>query len=697
MRRFYSWFSLFLIFASLPALACTALMPAATTVPATPIAQSDATPTTSIETATAAPATAVVTTVPQTEAVINLQDVRNATIQIEAQGSFVDPQVGLQLNVAGRGSGFIIDPSGIAVTNNHVVTGAALLRVYIAGETRPRNARVLGVSECSDLAVIQIEGNDFPYLEWFEGPINVGQDVYAAGFPLGDPEYTLTRGVVSKARASGTTSWSSVDRVLEHDATINPGNSGGPLVDPNGRLIGVNYATASSFNQYFAIGRDEAVPIIEQLRRSQDVNSIGINGVAVTDGQNLSGIWVSSVKSGSPADRAGITGGDIIVSMEGLVLATDGSMNDYCSILRSHAPEDTLSIEVLRFATEEFLVGQLNGRVLEASFSFARELETQVDSSSNGSGSNAPQSYPAYARVIDDSGAIVMDAPTAWGDIDGSPWTIDGVVYGAAIRVAGDLNRYSSTWSEPGAVFRASQRLVDSFDEESVLDVFDFSESCNYDGRYPYSDPVYSGVYDLWTGCGSSGAIFLMLSATPADRSYLILLEVQIISDADLEALDKIWNSFLVVGELPGASAAAPTPTAAGPAPTATAAGSITASLRQAMLNVKTDLERAGGQIDQAVGSGTINCTDVVNTYDRIVRAPTFNTSGSSATVRNAYDSYRAAVGIFSNGAKDMAQNCRDFLANPAGGSIPFQQWGNARQSVNNALDRLNPAIQSLR
>ena len=186
-------------------------------------------------------------------AVSSLQDVRQAVVQIEAQGTFVDPEVGLQVTSAGRGSGFIVDPSGIAVTNNHVVTGAALLKVWVGGESEPRNARVLGVSECSDLAVIDIEGDNHPYLEWFEGPIDVGLEIYSAGFPLGDPEFTLTKGIVSKANTSGETDWASLSSVLEHDATINPGNSGGPLVDGSGKIVGVNYAASPMFSQYFAI------------------------------------------------------------------------------------------------------------------------------------------------------------------------------------------------------------------------------------------------------------------------------------------------------------------------------------------------------------------------------------------------------------------------------------------------------------
>lgn len=278
----------------------------------------------------------------------NLQDVENAVIRIVARGTFIDPQVGLQLNAAGSGSGFIIDESGIAVTNNHVVTGAATLDVYVGEETSPRNARILAVSECSDLAVIDIDGEGFPYLDWYDGTIDVGLDVYAAGFPLGDPEYTLTRGIISKQAADGDTNWASVDRVLQHDAVINPGNSGGPLIDQNGAVVGVNYAGVSSVDQYFAIARDEALAAIDRLRNGEDVTSIGINGTAVTDGENIFGIWVSSVESGSPADNARIEAGDIITSIEDLVLATDGTMADYCDILRTQGPQDTMDIQVLR-------------------------------------------------------------------------------------------------------------------------------------------------------------------------------------------------------------------------------------------------------------------------------------------------------------------------------------------------------------
>lgn len=296
-----------------------------------------------------------------------LQDVvRRATVRIVAQGSFREPE-GVKLNSSTGGSGLIIDPSGLVVTNNHVVTGAALLKVYIPGEQEPRHAKVLGVSECSDLALLQLEGSGFPALKWYTGEISAGLDVFAAGYPLGDPEFTLTRGIVSKARASGKLAWASVPSVIEHDAALNPGNSGGPLVTKDGEVVGINFATSSrgQSRQYYAIAQAEAEKVIQQLRQGRDVDTIGLNGLAfVTDDDEFSGIWVFSVRSGSPADKAGIRPGDIVTQLEGVVLATDGTMGDYCDILRTHNSGDTLGVQVLRWDTKTWLEGQINGRQL---------------------------------------------------------------------------------------------------------------------------------------------------------------------------------------------------------------------------------------------------------------------------------------------------------------------------------------------
>ncbi|PKO24043.1 MAG: peptidase S1 [Chloroflexi bacterium HGW-Chloroflexi-1] len=509
---------------------------AACAAPATPVPP----------TATPAPTDTPAPTLTPDKSVTSLQNVKSATIQIEAQGSFVDPEVGLQLNAAGRGSGFIIDESGLAVTNNHVVTGAALLKVWVGGESKPRNAKIVAVSECSDLALIDIDGDGYPFLTWYQGELNPGLDVYAAGFPLGDPEYTLTRGIISKARADGETVWASVDAVIEHDATINPGNSGGPLITKDGQVAGINYAASLAVNQYQAIARDEALKVIGLLRQGQNVDGIGLNGTAVNDGESLSGVWAASVRSGSPADKAGIQPGDIVTKLEGLVLATDGTLADYCDILRTHHPDDTLNIQVVRFATKEVLEGQINGRKLEQAFSFAETLHDEVPQSPAG----AEAVYSGYTMIYDDSQVIQIGVPVEWDDINGLPWTVDDVEVGAAIVASSDLQSFYDTYTTPGVFFGASRTLAQSMDEAALLDENDFSTTCTYEGRYDYEDPAYTGMYDLYSDCDGQGSTLIQVAAAPADRSFIILLQVLAISDADLEALDYILQSFEVVGEL---------------------------------------------------------------------------------------------------------------------------------------------------
>jgi serine protease Do len=475
----------------------------------------------------------------------SLDAVKSAVIYIEAQGSFVEPGVGLQLNAAGAGSGFIIDESGIAVTNNHVVTGAAFLKVWISGEGEPRNAKILGVSECSDLAVIDIDGEGYDYLEWYDGAISAGLDIYAAGFPLGDPEFTLTRGIVAKERASGETSWASVDAVIQHDASTNPGNSGGPIVTQDGKVVAVHYASNYETTQRFAIGRDEALKVIDRLRAGQDVTSIGVNGTAVTDGQTISGIWVSSVKSGSPADMAGVKGGDLILTLEGLLLSTDGTMADYCDILRSHNPEDTLSIRVLRLETGERLEGQLNGRALEVVS--IPVVPTPVPAPDQ----PATADYSGYSMITDDSGSLQMEVPVEWNDVDGGVWQIEDRLIGYAVSASSDLDGFINSYATPGVFFGASAALVQEYDVNGLLDDTGFEDECTYSGREEYDDGVYVGAYDLYADCGPTGSSVVSTVAMPEDGAFLVWVVVQIVSDADIEALGRIIDTFQVVGDLP--------------------------------------------------------------------------------------------------------------------------------------------------
>ncbi len=450
---------------------------------------------------------------------------------------------------------FIIHPSGIAITNNHVVTGAALLRVYLNGESEPRNAIILGVSECSDLAVIDINGDDFPYLSLYNDEVNVGLEVYAAGYPLGDPEFTLTKGIVSKANADGESSWASVDSVLEHDATINPGNSGGPLVDANGRVVGVNYAySLVGLNQYYAIKMDEALPLIETMRQGTDGNSIGINGIAVaSDDDSISGIWASSVKSGSPADMAGIEPGDVIVTLEDLVLSVDGTMADYCDILRTHGVDAPLNIEVLRYATSELLEGQINGRSLTTVSTFGGQPAGEPSSGGSSGGGSYGGGYSSYVTITDNTGSLQVSVPAEWNDIDGTQLTDDyGEVIGPSIAAAGNLADFHGSWSEPGVSLFATVLIDELGGIEGFLAIAtDFlGGDCDYAGREEYWDGLYEGQIDYYTGCGGvSDYVVLGVVPIASPDTYMVGVEIQILSDADRDAKDQIFASFDVIGQ----------------------------------------------------------------------------------------------------------------------------------------------------
>lgn len=464
-----------------------------------------------------------------------LDVVAAATVQIVAQGTFVDPEFG-STEGSGSGTGFVIDDSGLAVTNNHVVAGAGLLKVYVPGENEPRNAKILGVSECSDLAVIDIDGDGFTSLDWYGGDLQPGLDVYAAGYPLGDPEYTLTRGIVAKVAANGETQWASVDNVLEHDASIQPGNSGGPLVTADGEVVGINYAGGSMTNtdQFFAINAANAQSIISSLSNNEDVESLGINGQAVvSDDGSVYGLWVAGVTSGSPADELGLEPGDIVTRLEGVTIGADGTMADYCDVLRSHDSSDALSVEVLRYSSQEVLSGAFNGTPLETAFSFAAELDDTSTAESS-------TTYD-YVQVSDDSGLLSVSVPSAWSDVDGSSIEIDGVA-APSIQASPNLDDYNGTWGTPGMYFIASAALAGG-DANQLLDALTATD-CTSTGREEYSDAVFSGLFEAFENCGGTDTQLINIVAFPANGAYAVVVSIQVVTDADLDAIDIILRTF---------------------------------------------------------------------------------------------------------------------------------------------------------
>lgn len=258
-------------------------------------------------------------------------------------------------DAAPTGTGFFVSADGLIVTNNHVVTGAASVQVHVPGEDRPRNARVLGASECWDLAVLElVDEGSYPHFAWAAEEPAVATEVYAVGYPLSDPEITVTKGVVSKASVDAQTIWASVDDALETDADINPGNSGGPLVTEDGVVVGINFAGNGQTRQGFSIKAAAAMRVIDQLKDGNDVDYLGMNVEAVHIGGGDFGVLVRSVETGSDAFDAGVQPGDFIVHVEGTSVAQDGTMAEYCDILRTKGADGELTLGLFNYFTGEF-------------------------------------------------------------------------------------------------------------------------------------------------------------------------------------------------------------------------------------------------------------------------------------------------------------------------------------------------------
>ena len=140
-----------------------------------------------------------------------------------------------------------------------------------------------------------------------------------------------------------------------------------------------------------------------------------------------------------------------------------------------------------------------------------------------------------------------------------------------------------------------------------------------------------------------------------------------------------------------------PLPTSSAPLPTATPEVNLQDELLASMTQVRNNINAYGGMIDGALRSGVISCQDIVNTYDAVKNAPTYDTTNANDLVKNAYPAYRNAIDVFVNGSRDMSENCRSFLANPSqAGGIDAQQWSLARLEVGTAVDIIQPAILSL-
>jgi serine protease Do len=258
----------------------------------------------------------------------------------------------------GLGSGVIISPDGYIVTNNHVVAGAVNISVTMSNrDIYP--AKLIGADPTTDLAVIKIDGHDFPSIPWGDSAkLEPGQLVLAFGNPYGF-RFSVTRGIISALdRPNPDSDRRKPGEFIQTDAAINPGNSGGALVDSRGELIGINtflYSPTGAFSGMgFAIPTKIAEPTVNALIRDGKIRHgyIGISIEDVTpdnakffDAKKAVGAVVSDVTPDAPGSKAGLKTGDVIVAFDGKPVSDAGELQMETS---QKQPGDTIHLQVMR-------------------------------------------------------------------------------------------------------------------------------------------------------------------------------------------------------------------------------------------------------------------------------------------------------------------------------------------------------------
>jgi S1-C subfamily serine protease len=297
----------------------------------------------------------------------------DSVVFIEAEGVGSDSVLGGQGTATG--SGFVVDDDGTILTNSHVVKDASAVSVKFDEDGESIDAEVKGVDDDTDLAVLKIDPAQVDGLRAMplgdSADAQVGDPVVAIGNPFG-LQRTVTTGIVSALqRQIDAPSGFSIDNVIQTDAPINPGNSGGPLLDAQGRVIGINSQIATGGGQGsvgigFAVPINTAKELLPKLREGQEIKHayLGVRMADVT--ADLSeeldlpvdeGALLQTVESGGPADDAGLRAGteeqaDGLVAGGDLIVAIDGERvvgsEDVARLVAAKQPGDTIEIEYYR-------------------------------------------------------------------------------------------------------------------------------------------------------------------------------------------------------------------------------------------------------------------------------------------------------------------------------------------------------------
>ncbi|MGV9008979.1 trypsin-like peptidase domain-containing protein [Brevundimonas sp.] len=330
----------------------------------------------------------------------------------------------------GAGSGFFISADGFIVTNNHVVEDATEITVKLA-DGREIKATVVGRDEETDLAVIKVDGSDYPFVSFEESAQpRVGDWVVAVGNPFGLGG-TATAGIVSALGRGSLDSRTPYTDYIQIDAAINTGNSGGPTFDIYGRVIGVNSAIISpgmnggSVGIGFAIPASVAKPTTDRLMRGETIARGYLGATLQTLGRaewralglpdDFKGAYVAEVTPGAPAAEAGLRQGDYMVSVNGKVV--DGSTEATREVARAR-PGDNIRLEIIRDGRRQ----TLNVR------SGTRPTPAELAALNSGTGSaTAPGQPPAAAGQVVEGLTLSAITPALRQRYE-IPDTVSGVV-----------------------------------------------------------------------------------------------------------------------------------------------------------------------------------------------------------------------------------------------------------------------------